>query len=48
MTTGTFVLALKGLNINSPGQRPGIIMFKNVQALLHLPCSHRKRWEQGR
>jgi hypothetical protein len=47
VTTGTFILALKGQNINSPGQRPGIIMVKNIQALLHPPRSHRFRWERG-
>jgi hypothetical protein len=32
VTNGTNVLALKGQNSNSPGQRPGIIMVKNIQA----------------
>jgi hypothetical protein len=31
MTNGIFIAALKGLNIESPGQRPGIIMVTNIQ-----------------
>jgi hypothetical protein len=30
VTTGTFIPAPKGLNIESPGQRPGIIMVINI------------------
>jgi hypothetical protein len=31
MTNGIFIAALNGLNIESPGQRPGIIMVTNIQ-----------------